>query len=36
LGGTCLYGLMLFDELRTVEPASEGLAVIAGMIASAA
>jgi NADPH2:quinone reductase len=30
-----LYGLMLFHELRTAEPASEGLA-IAGMIASGA
>jgi hypothetical protein len=35
-GGTRLYGLMLFDELRAAEPASEGLAILAGMIASGA
>jgi NADPH2:quinone reductase len=32
-GGTRLYGLILFHELRKVEPASEGLAILAGMIA---
>jgi NADPH2:quinone reductase len=31
-GGSRLYGLMLFPELRRVEPASEGLALLAGMI----
>jgi NADPH:quinone reductase len=35
-GGARLYGLMLFHELRTAEPASEGLAILAGMIASGA
>jgi NADPH2:quinone reductase len=32
-GGVKLYGLMLFHELRRVEPASEGLALLAGLIA---
>jgi NADPH:quinone reductase len=32
-GGTTLYGLSLFDELRRVEPASAGLALLAGLIA---
>jgi NADPH:quinone reductase len=32
-GGSRLYGLALFSELRKVEPASEGLAILAGMIA---
>lgn len=32
-GGSRLYGLMLFAELRKSEPASEGLAILAGMIA---
>jgi NADPH:quinone reductase len=31
-GGTRLYGLILFHELRWAEPASEGLAILAGMI----
>ena len=33
-GGTRLYGLILFSELRKVEPASEGLAILAAMIAT--
>ena len=32
-GGTRLYGLILFHELKKVEPASEGLAILAEMIA---
>jgi NADPH:quinone reductase len=32
-GGVKLYGLLLFHELRHVEPASEGLAVLARLIA---
>jgi NADPH2:quinone reductase len=32
-GAARLYGLILFHELKTVEPASEGLALLAGMIA---
>jgi NADPH2:quinone reductase len=32
-GGSRLYGLVLFPELKRVEPASEGLAILAGMIA---
>jgi NADPH:quinone reductase len=32
-GGSRLYGLVLFPELRKVEPASEGLAILAGLIA---
>ncbi len=31
-GGSRLYGLVLFPELKKVEPASEGLALLAGMI----
>jgi NADPH2:quinone reductase len=31
-GGSRLYGLVLFPELKRVEPASEGLAILAGMI----
>ena len=31
-GGSRLYGLVLFPELRKVEPASEGLAILAAMI----
>lgn len=33
-GGSRLYGLILFHELRTVEPASDGLAILAAMIAA--
>ena len=33
-GGSRLYGLILFPELKKVEPASEGLAILAGMIAA--
>jgi NADPH:quinone reductase len=32
-GGSRLYGLVLFPELRKSEPASEGLAILAGMVA---
>ena len=32
-GGSRLYGLVLFPELRKREPASEGLAILAGLIA---
>ena len=32
-GGARLYGLTLFHELRRVEPASDGLAILAGLIA---
>jgi len=32
-GGSRLYGLLLFPELKNAEPASEGLALLAGMIA---
>ncbi len=32
-GGSRLYGLVLFPELKKVEPASEGLAILAAMIA---
>ena len=32
-GGSRLYGLVLFPELRKGEPASEGLAILANMIA---
>jgi NADPH:quinone reductase-like Zn-dependent oxidoreductase len=32
-GGVKLYGLILFHELRTVEPAGTGLAVLAGEVA---
>ncbi len=32
-GGSRLYGLVLFPELRKREPASEGLGILAGMIA---
>jgi NADPH:quinone reductase len=35
-GGARLYGLTLFHELRRVEPASEGLAILAGLIAEGA
>ena len=35
-GGSRLYGLVLFPELRKVEPASEGLAILAAMIARGA
>jgi NADPH:quinone reductase len=31
-GGSRLYGLVLFSELKKVEPASEGLALLAGLI----
>jgi NADPH:quinone reductase len=31
-GGSSLYGLVLFAELKKVEPASEGLAILAGLI----
>ncbi len=33
VGGTRLYGLTLFHELRRVEPASVGLALLAGLVA---
>lgn len=33
-GGARLYGLILFSELKKVEPASEGLALLAGLIAA--
>ncbi|HXT79012.1 MAG TPA: zinc-binding dehydrogenase [Acetobacteraceae bacterium] len=33
-GGARLYGLILFYELRRVEPASEGLAVLGSLVAS--
>jgi NADPH:quinone reductase len=32
-GGSRLYGLVLFPELKKIEPASEGLAILAGMVA---
>lgn len=32
-GGSRLYGLVLFPELRKGEPAADGLAILAGMIA---
>ena len=32
-GGAKLYGLILFDELVRVEPASQGLALLAGLVA---
>jgi len=32
-GGSRLYGLVLFPELRKVEPASEGLAILASLVA---
>jgi NADPH2:quinone reductase len=32
-GGSRLYGLVLFPELRKAEPASEGLAILAAMVA---
>jgi NADPH:quinone reductase len=32
-GGVKLYGLILFHELRRVEPAAEGLALLAGLVA---
>ena len=32
-GMTSLLGMILFDELKTVEPASAGLARLAGMVA---
>jgi NADPH:quinone reductase len=32
-GGARLYGLALFHELRRVEPAAEGLALLAGLVA---
>ena len=34
VGGSRLYGLVLFPELKKVEPASEGLAILARMIAA--
>jgi len=34
LGGVKLYGLILFHELRRVEPAADGLALLAGLVAS--
>src|SRR5206468_7075437 len=33
-GGVRLYGLMLFHELRRAEPAADGLAVLAGLVAA--
>ena len=33
IGGVKLYGLILFHELRRVEPASDGLALLAGLVA---
>lgn len=35
-GGARLYGLSLFHELRRTEPASEGLAALAGLVARSA
>ena len=32
-GGARLYGLILFHELRRVEPAADGLALLAGLVA---
>jgi len=32
-GGAKLYGLILFHELRRVEPAADGLALLAGLVA---
>src|SRR5437899_3200375 len=32
-GGVKLYGLILFHELRRVEPAADGLALLAGLVA---
>jgi len=34
IGGVKLYGLILFHELRRVEPAADGLALLAGLVAS--
>jgi len=31
-GGVALYGLLLFDEIARSEPASEGLALLAGLV----
>ena len=33
IGGVKLYGLILFHELRRVEPAADGLALLAGLVA---
>jgi NADPH:quinone reductase-like Zn-dependent oxidoreductase len=33
-GGARLYGLILFSELKKIEPASKGLAILAAMIAA--
>ena len=33
VGGVKLYGLILFHELRRVEPAADGLALLAGLVA---
>src|SRR6516165_1992441 len=33
IGGVKLYGLMLFYELRRVEPAADGLSLLAGLVA---
>ena len=33
IGGVKLYGLILFHELRRVEPACDGLALLAGLVA---
>jgi NADPH:quinone reductase len=33
IGGARLYGLILFHELRRVEPAAEGLGLLAGLVA---
>jgi NADPH:quinone reductase len=33
IGGARLYGLILFHELRRVEPAADGLALLAGLVA---
>jgi NADPH:quinone reductase len=34
IGGVKLYGLILFHELRRVEPAGEGLVLLAGLVAN--
>lgn len=34
VGGARLYGLILFSELKKVEPASDGLALLAGLVAA--
>jgi NADPH:quinone reductase-like Zn-dependent oxidoreductase len=36
IGGVKLYGLILFHELRRIEPAGDGLALLAGLVARGA